>query len=74
MHGNVLEWVEDCWNEGYSGAPAEGSAWLAGNCTLRVVRGGSWFNGPWVMRAAYRVRGEAGVRDYILGFRVSRTL
>ena len=24
MHGNVSEWVEDCWNDGYRGAPMEG--------------------------------------------------
>jgi formylglycine-generating enzyme required for sulfatase activity len=26
MHGNVGEWVEDCWNADYRGAPADGSA------------------------------------------------
>jgi formylglycine-generating enzyme required for sulfatase activity len=26
MHGNVSEWVEDCWHEDYSGAPTDGSA------------------------------------------------
>ncbi|MCY4513844.1 MAG: SUMF1/EgtB/PvdO family nonheme iron enzyme, partial [Candidatus Tectomicrobia bacterium] len=46
MHGNVLEWVEDCWNGSYSGAPSNGSAWLRGNCERRVLRGGSWYNLP----------------------------
>ena len=42
MHGNVWEWVHDCWNDSYVGAPSDGSAWASGDCNLRVVRGGSW--------------------------------
>ncbi len=30
MHGNVSEWVEDCWHNNYTGAPTNGSAWLSG--------------------------------------------
>ena len=41
VHGNVREWVEDCWNGSYAGAPTDGSAWESGNCSRRVVRGGS---------------------------------
>src|SRR5262249_31247231 len=28
MHGNVWEWVQDCWHKDYAAAPDEGSAWL----------------------------------------------
>ena len=42
--GNVWEWTLDCWNERYSGAPVDGSAWASGDCTDRVSRGGSWQN------------------------------
>ena len=42
MHGNVQEWVQDCWNGNYRGAPVDGSAWESGNCEERVLRGGSW--------------------------------
>ena len=43
VHGNVWEWVEDCWHGDYSGAPADGSTWTTGeNCGERVLRGGSW--------------------------------
>ena len=28
MHGNVWEWVQDCWHDSYSGAPADGRAWV----------------------------------------------
>jgi formylglycine-generating enzyme required for sulfatase activity len=41
VHGNVWEWTEDCWNESYNGAPADGSARTNGNCGERVLRGGS---------------------------------
>ena len=57
MHGNVWEWAEDCWNDSYAGAPADGSAWTSGNCVLRVVRGGSWFDvTPRYLRSADRGR------------------
>ena len=42
MHGNVWEWVEDCWNASYVGAPSDASPWLRGDCAKRVLRGGSW--------------------------------
>ena len=74
MHGNVWEWVEDCWNGGYSGAPSNGSPWLRGDCARRVLRGGSWYNKPWFLRAAYRIRNTTGSRDFSFGFRVARTL
>ena len=39
VHGNVWEWVEDCWNASYTGAPADGSAWESGDCSeARVAR------------------------------------
>ena len=74
MHGNVFEWVEDCWNSSYAGAPADGSAWLAGDCTGRVLRGGSWSDEPSYLRAADRVWDSTGIRDDFNGFRVARTL
>ena len=42
MAGNVWEWVQDCYHDNYDGAPTDGSAWTSGDCSLRVVRGGSW--------------------------------
>ena len=39
MEGNVYEWVQDCWNNSYVGAPTDGRAWTSGDCGLRVVRG-----------------------------------
>jgi formylglycine-generating enzyme required for sulfatase activity len=74
MHGNVWEWVEDCLNETYEGAPEDGSAWTTGNCSSRVVRGGSWDLGPGGLRSARRFGVVPGNRNYNLGFRVARTL
>ena len=74
MHGNVWEWVQDCWNTNYQGAPTDGLAWESGNCGLRVVRGGSWSNTPIHLRAANRARDPTGSRDPLAGFRVARTL
>ena len=74
MHGNVWEWVEDCSNVNYEGAPRDGSAWRSGNCPERVLRGGSWGNLPSILRAANRIRSTSDNRSGKGGFRVARTL
>ena len=74
MHGNVWEWVRDCWNGSYAGAPSEGEAWELGDCGKRVLRGGSWFDYPAALRAANRYGNSTGSRGYNGGFRVARTL
>ena len=74
MAGNVLQWVQDCYRGNYDGAPTDGSAWTSGDCSNRVVRGGSWDNLPRVLRSAGRVGITSGDRDVDLGFRVGRTL
>jgi len=74
MHGSVWEWVEDCWNNTYSGAPTNGRAWLQGDCIYRVLRGGSWLLIPRYVRAAFRFRYNSVIRLNLFGFRVARTL
>lgn len=74
MLGNASEWVEDCWNESYGGAPLEGVAWLGGDCSRRVARGGAWSRGPSDMRAASRAAFSTSFRGSDLGFRLARTL
>ena len=74
VHGNVWEWTEDCWNASYAGAPTDGSAWANGDCSRRVLRGGSWYNTPSILRAAIRIRNFTGNRLILFGFRVARTL
>ena len=72
MHGNVREWVQDCWNGSYRGAPSDGSVWLQGDCWMRVLRGGSWLFAPRELRAASRHKELTDMS--IGGFRVARTL
>jgi formylglycine-generating enzyme required for sulfatase activity len=72
--GNAAEWVEDCWNDNYRGAPGDGSAWTTGQCQERVLRGGSFASKATLIRSAARFRYDADVRYYANGFRVARAL
>ena len=74
MTGNAWEWTEDCWNANYNGAPSQGSAWTAGECGLRVLRGGSWYGFARHLRSALRFSSTVSVRDSSYGLRVARTL
>ena len=72
FHGNVFEWVQDCYTNSYVGAPADGSAWTSGNCSWRVIRGGSWVGYASSLRSAYRVSESRSVRDDSTGFRLAQ--
>ena len=75
MHGNVFEWVRDCWNGStYEGAPSDGSAWLNDDCTSSVIRGGAWSSSAGNLRSANRTRDSRDDRGSNLGFRVARAL
>jgi formylglycine-generating enzyme required for sulfatase activity len=82
MVGNVWAWVEDCYHPSYESqtpkgtadAPVDGSAWTSGDCSRRVVRGGSWYASSAELRSANRDRDTTGARIDKLGFRVARTL
>ena len=74
VHGNVFEWVEDCYHESYDRAPTDESAWTSGNCSIRLLRGGSWNADPRYLRSANRNWGSSDYRSGSLGFRVGRTL
>jgi formylglycine-generating enzyme required for sulfatase activity len=54
VHGNIYEWVEDCWHPNYEGAPNDGSAWATPDCERRVLRGGAWNFASWHLRSASR--------------------
>lgn len=73
MHGNVWEWVQDCYEDSYKGAPNGRTARKdTSGCTF-VYRGGSWFNDPAVLRSAVRGGDTPGGRGSHLGFRLART-
>jgi formylglycine-generating enzyme required for sulfatase activity len=74
MAGNAAEWLEDCWNESYKGAPSDGSAWTSGGCSMRVLRGGSFDAQSAYLKSAARFRYDSDVRYFGNGFRVARKL
>jgi formylglycine-generating enzyme required for sulfatase activity len=74
MNGGVMEWLADCWTQDYDGAPQDGSAKLSGDCSQRVLRGGSWRNDQTYATVSSRLSYDAAVRYYTNGFRVARDL
>jgi formylglycine-generating enzyme required for sulfatase activity len=74
MAGNIWEWTEDCWNSNYEGAPVDGTAWMTGDCSQRIPRGGSQYFYSEALRSAHLFSYESGFRTYDFGFRVARAL
>ena len=74
VHGNVWEWVEDCYQDNYRGSPSDGLPRILGECSRRVLRGGSWDRKPSYLRSAARLGWASSVRDNSFGMRVARTL
>ena len=79
MHGNVSEWVEDCYVN-YNDAPADGSARIRDACDRPglfggggILRGGSWGDRPRDIRSATRMTTRRETRTGSIGFRVART-
>ena len=74
MNGGVSEWVADCWISHYRDAPTDASARSSGNCSQRVLRGGSWRSKPPDITSSSRFHYDAQVRYYTNGFRVARDI
>lgn len=74
MHGNVMEWVEDCWSSDYATAVIDGTAAYSGDCSKRVLRGGSWFNQALSLRSSARFFDDRSAKMNFYGFRVVREL
>jgi formylglycine-generating enzyme required for sulfatase activity len=70
MHGNVLEWCQDDYQENYINAPTDGSASTVLSATYKLLRGGSWNSYARYCRSAYRARALRDNRDFNFGFRV----
>ena len=74
MAGEVWQWTEDCYAGTYTDAPADGGAVEAAGTCMRVDRGSSWLFPAWLLRSATRERNPPDFRDFIMGFRVAKTL
>jgi formylglycine-generating enzyme required for sulfatase activity len=83
LHGNVWEWVADCWHNSYYGAPSDGAKWTTDcemddffqHANLRIVRGGAWYDYPRRLRSARRYAIDALFSNgNHIGFRVALTL
>ena len=74
MLGNVFQWTEDCWQADYVGAPIDGSALNAGDCSEHELRGGSWFSTPAYVRTNYRNHFAAGYRTSSVGIRLVKDI
>jgi formylglycine-generating enzyme required for sulfatase activity len=72
MAGNVQEWTQDCYQTGYTDAPADGSALLTPECTQRSVRGGGYTSPLDTLRSARRGQYDQDTRLDNIGFRVVR--
>lgn len=74
MHGNVWEWIQDCYEAGYAVQPSDGSAHTKSSCSTRLFRGGAWGGSPRGLRSAVRGSASPDYRDDKLGFRLARVL
>jgi formylglycine-generating enzyme required for sulfatase activity len=72
LAGNAWEWCADAWNEDHSKAPADGRPSEEGASSRRVLRGGSWVNGPDYLRVSIRSRWRQDRGRDFIGFRCAR--
>ncbi|HEX6832598.1 MAG TPA: SUMF1/EgtB/PvdO family nonheme iron enzyme [Rudaea sp.] len=74
IDGNVSVWVDDCWHDNYTRAPADSRAWVNPGCAEHVIRGGSWGSAPDQVRSAFRLAAPSETRSARVGVRVARDL
>ena len=76
MHGNIYQWIEDCYETNIALLPTDGSAVKSGNCAVRGFRSNSFESNPKSLRSANRAfvyAPNTRGRNY-LGFRVAKTI
>ena len=79
VHGNVAEWVSDCYQANYQGAPSDSSARVLCNggetpADSVIQRGGSWASAAIDLRSARRDGAPCCGQSDATGFRVVREL
>jgi formylglycine-generating enzyme required for sulfatase activity len=76
MHGNVAEWVEDCYHDRLREAPVDGRAWTSAcgaTADTRILRGGAWHGSARSVRSSFRTSAALDHFDNGIGFRVARS-
>ncbi|HEY2981261.1 MAG TPA: formylglycine-generating enzyme family protein [Anaerolineales bacterium] len=71
MHGNLWEWCEDSWLDGYADAPRDGGSYIDRKSKYGVARGGSWHDPADNCRSAARLRVLQSEAEEFIGFRVA---
>ncbi len=72
MHGNVSEWCEDDWHNGYKNAPKNNLPWIdQPRNAYRILRGGSWISDRKSCRSASRSMAKPEYRNCLIGFRIA---
>lgn len=74
MHGNVREWTADLWHDSYDYTPTDGRPALEGHGSMRVARGGCWWDQAPQLRSSARQRATRATRSPMIGMRVARAL
>ena len=84
MHGNVMEWTQDCWKSSYKDSPTDGSSylgtpdkdefWILDECRKRVLRGGAWSFPASFVEAGARNWNPMSIRSGSFGFRLVEEL
>ena len=74
VHGNIAEWCQDDYQDGYQGAPGGGGPRRIDGAAERAVRGGSWVWPASKNRSAARQGSVPGTRHNGTGLRLARSL